>query len=175
MSVCPRCQRALLPASGECPSCSAPRGLPPPVRIPPRRGASAPVRPAGSPRMRWVWPAYRAVCVYWIGAGALGVAQALGAGGAESPGNAFDLGVGALAALVGLGLLLHIEVARGVANVLSFLMILSGLFSLLTGFMAFIIAGAWGLLVMLTALLDIVTGGLMIFLIGETDTRAPNL
>jgi len=175
MPVCVRCRSDIPVGSAACPACGAAREAPPPVRLPARGASRAPATSGASGAPRWVWRVYRAVCVYWIAAGALGVARALASGEASSPTGIVAMGVAALGALVGIGLLLHIEVVRGVVNVLSFLKILSGLLGFLTGLLGSIVGGMWGVVAMLTSLLDIATGGLMIFLIGETDTRAPDL
>lgn len=67
------------------------------------------------------------------------------------------------------------ELARGIVNVISFLQILQGLFGILGSFLLSFAFGLIGAIAMVLAIVQVVLAGLMIFVIGETETRAANL
>jgi hypothetical protein len=81
---------------------------------------------------------------------------------------------GAITALIGLGLILSVDAARGIVNVIAFLHIFFGLFSLVMLFLGGASFGLAALLMLFLTFLDIGLSGFMIFLISETETRAPN-
>ena len=82
--------------------------------------------------------------------------------------------IGGLTALVGLGLIVNVDLARGIVNVLAFLNILFGCIGLVMLFFLAPFQGFWGLVALLQTFLDIGLAGFMIFPIGETETRGPN-
>ncbi len=96
----------------------------------------------------------------------------------ETPGFgfAFILGtvIGGFTLLVGIGLLARVEIARGIANFLAGLNLLFGLLGLAGSLIGSVVAGPLGLLLSLKGVLDIATRAFMIFLIGESEKRAPN-
>ena len=120
----------------------------------------------GAPR--WVKPAYNLIASYWILNGVWGIISDTVLAGKDGP-NLVGAAMGALGALIGLGLLLRIEAVRGVVNFVCALQILFGILDVIT---AFILGSP---LMMILALVQIATAGLLIFLIGETETRGPNL
>lgn len=151
----------------------------------PRDNSKPLVAPAG-----WIFPAYYALCAYWIISGLAGIANAyhvavtpvtmkfMGVTTTETPGFGFGFilgaAIGTFSLLVGIGLLARVEIARGIANFLAGLNIIFGLLGLAGSLIGAAFAGPWGLLLSLKCVLDIVTSGLMIYLIGETEKRAPN-
>jgi hypothetical protein len=142
-----------------------------PAGPPGRPGAPAPRGYAGKLRRNWVWTAYYLVAVWWIASGALDVVRfTLPHGGVGTLGAIF----GAAGALVGLGLLLNVDLARGIVNVIAFLNIVFGLIGIVMLFFIAPLMGIWGIVAVLKAFFDIGLSGFMIFLIGETETRGPN-
>lgn len=171
MVNCPQCNATLPPGSVHCQFCGASFGAAPPGR-PGAPGARPTGHYAGRRGLEWVPIAYTLVSIWWIVDGGLSVARGLSTGsGSISLGMIF----GALTALVGLGLLLKVEFVRGIVNFLSFFQILFGLFDVVVLFFLSPIVGIWGPIGMILAFIRVGVGGLMIFLIGETETRGPNL
>jgi hypothetical protein len=82
--------------------------------------------------------------------------------------------IGAVTALIGLGLILRIEAARGIVNVICFIQILSGVLDIAFFFFAAPALGLFGAVGFIFAFIRIGLAGLMIFVIGETESRAPN-
>jgi hypothetical protein len=121
----------------------------------------------------WTLAAYYAVSALLLLSGLIGILTTLvgsrkdGLGLFDGISLVFD-GVGAL---VGIGLLLRLEIVRGITNVICFLGILSGL-----RFIAFGLEGtlfsSWGLLVVVYGIIKVATYAFMIYLIGETDRYA---
>ncbi len=77
--------------------------------------------------------------------------------------------------LVGIGLIARVELARGIVNVLCFLQILDGAFGLLGGFIFSFAIPLIGALAMGMSLLKIALALAMVFVIGETESRAANI
>lgn len=165
MTKCPGCNATLPDGASRCQFCG--RTLAPPsVRLGPRRSTPPPDAMPGAPR--WVKPAYNLIASYWILNGVWGIISDTVLAGKDGP-NLVGAAMGALGALIGLGLLLRIEAVRGVVNFVCALQILFGILDVIT---AFILGSP---LMMILALVQIATAGLLIFLIGETETRGPNL
>lgn len=130
---------------------------------------------------KWVWVCYYLVSVYMCLSGALLLLTCVK--GLSDPTAAQALGcllypflvVGAVYVLTGLGLVFQVELARGVVNVVAGLMILGGLWGLANSLIGAGFFGAAAIPAMLRNILDVALGGFMIYLIGETDRRAPNL
>ncbi len=164
MQKCPGCNATLPDGAQSCQFCG--RALAPPsVRLGPRRAPrSANVMP-GAPR--WVKPTYNLIALYWVLNGTWGVVSDLALTGKDGP-SYIGAAISALGALIGLGLLLRIEAIRGVVNFFCALQILFGILDVGMAFVA-----GWPLFMFL-ALVQIATAGLMMFLIGETDTHGPN-
>ena len=164
MKKCPGCSATLADGAQSCQFCG--RTLAPPSvrldRSPAPR--SADVMP-GAPR--WAKPTYNLIALYWLLNGSWGAVYDIALSGKDGP-NYLGAAMSALGALIGLGLLLRIEAIRGAVNFFCALQILFGILNVITAFLA-----GWPLF-MLLALFQIATAGLMIFLIGETDTRGPN-
>lgn len=175
MTKCPDCNATLPDGAVHCQFCGA--------ALAPTGGAS---RSGGRPaagrahssslqdrgEYAWAWWIYYGVSAWWILNGGyaifLSVTQSGGLLGIIS------LLIGLFTALVGLGLIFRVEAARGIVNVLCFIQILEGCFGLGVGFLLSGFIGIWGIIGMLMSILRIVFAVLMIFAIGETESRGPN-
>lgn len=158
MIKCPSCNATLPDGAVRCQFCGAALAAP----APGSRSHSQDGSQWGPPA--WVWPAYYGVAVWWILQGAV---HAL-----FLRGGLLDITINAVSALIGVGLLARIELVRGITNVICFLSILGGLVGL---GMAFLEGGWSGALGMIMAIVQIAMAGFMIFLIGETESRSPEL
>lgn len=166
MNRCPRCQQVLPDWQDKCQFCGAQ------VLPAPGTGWGGQAGTQGSKPAPWVWFAYYAVCGYFVISGLVGLWNYYFAQpGNRDPGSTISLGVGIITALGGLGLALRIEVVRGIANVLGFIKMIMGGLRILDMVMCGWLFGPSALIHIFWGALDIATGGLIIFLIGETDTR----
>ena len=165
MMKCPKCQATLPDDSSSCQFCGAIFGTP--VRSSSSRSPSS--RPSSNSdkpvNLKWVQPAYYAIAGWWVLSGLFQLVMAL-SGGRFS----IDLIIGGVTAIVGLGLIFKVEAARGIVNIISWLQILSGIFTFGIGFLMSSALGSIGALIMILAVVNVVLAGLMIFLIGETDS-----
>ncbi len=175
MVKCPHCNATLPDGSFQCQFCLTQFAAAPPAArghapVNSRTGSSMP----GAPR--WVVPAYNVIAAWWIVDGVWTILK--GTVLAEKDTGGFFtivfMIIGGVTALVGLGLLLRIDLVRGIVNVLCFLQILDGAFGLLIAFVLTGMLGIWGVIAMIMSAIRIAQACLMIYLIGETDTRAPN-
>jgi hypothetical protein len=169
MQQCSKCNATLPDFAKSCQFCGNTWSAPPP---PPGTGPSKIGAAVSS--LRWVKPAYYGIAGWWVISGVLSVLE-----GAGVMGEAGGLGVvgaffGAITALIGLGLILQVDAARGIVNVLCFLQIFFGLLDLVFLFFSPFIGGVWGIISVILTFIQIGLAGLMIFLIGETETRGPN-
>jgi hypothetical protein len=176
---CPKCNATLPDWAQTCQFCQTDvRSIarPKPVTTEPRR-IQAFVTP------QWIWGAYYGLCVLFILEGGYDIAQPFIASHQKFMGQEMGMGFfsyisiafGAFTALLGIGLLLRAELARGIVNVVCGIRILLGLLGLFGSLGGTLIFGAFGLLMVVMNIVDIATAGFMIFLIGETDKAAPNL
>lgn len=128
----------------------------------------------------WVWGAYYALCALFVIEGGSDILQTIVSSHQKILGVEEGLGVfsyvsiafGAFTALLGIGLALRLELARGIVNFFCGLRIFFGLLGLLGGLGGTLVFGAGGLIVVLMSLVSIATAAFMIFLIGETDKAA---
>jgi hypothetical protein len=164
MVKCPGCGATLPDGAQQCQFCG--RTLAPPsVRLGRTQKAAKSASMPGTPG--WVMPVYNLIAAYWVLNGTWGVITDTVLAGKNGP-DLFGAAISALGALIGLGLLLRIEAVRGLVNIVCALQILFGILDVFTAFVLGVP------LMMILAIVQIVTAGVMIFLIGETDTRAPN-
>jgi hypothetical protein len=77
--------------------------------------------------------------------------------------------------LLGIGLALRIELARGIVNFFCGIRILFGLLGLAGSVLGSVFAGALGLIFVVLNIINIATAAFMIYLIGETEKYPPNL
>ncbi|RYG34697.1 hypothetical protein EON81_14875 [bacterium] len=139
-----------------------------------------PVNPAFA-APKWVWGAYYATSVYFIIGGFGDIFEAIRETETKFMGVAqgytfstyLGLIFGGLTILFGIGLLLRIEIVRGIMNFFCGLTILFGLLQI-PGSLFGAVLSPLGMLWAVMNILDIVTAVFMIFLIGETDKAAPN-
>jgi hypothetical protein len=165
MILCPKCQQKLPDGAGHCQFCHATFA---PI------GSAAPDPDGGyevAPRPTWIGKAYNAIAIWWIVSGLYGVLEATVL---SRHVNAILLVFELITVLIGVGLLLKIEAARGVLNILCFLQILGGAFGLLIDFFSPFLTGILGFIAIFANIISIGLAMLMIYLIGETETRAPN-
>ena len=163
MIVCPNCKAQLPDWAKTCQFCQADTGH---VLRP--RQDNPDVHAFQTPT--WTLAAYYAVSSLLLLSGLIGILTTLV--GARKDGlQLFDFvslvfdGVGTL---VGIGLLLRLELIRGITNIICFLGILSGLRFIAAGVFGTLFS-SWGLLVALYGIIKVAIYGFMVYLIGETD------
>jgi hypothetical protein len=170
MIKCPKCNATLPDGAGYCQFCQS------------TFVNTAPVQPTDdydtgiAPMPNWVWPAYYGVAGWWIASGLYGVLTTVirsGAAGFSGFGLVLLL-LELFPAIIGIGLLFRVELVRGIVNISCFLQILQGVLGLLVAVFSPFVTGIWGIITVLVLVLNIALALLMIYLIGETDTRAPN-
>lgn len=165
MRTCPHCGATLPDFAAGCQFCHTSFAPTPGV------GARPATRPGAGGRPRWVVPAYHAIAGFWVLSGAYDALKGTVLADGEVGGlGMMGAAVGGLTAVIGFGLLVRLEAARGIVNVLSAIQILDGLLGVVV---AFGLGGLTGLGVLAISVLRVAAAGMMIFLIGETETRAP--
>ncbi|CAN5406940.1 hypothetical protein BH11ARM1_BH11ARM1_12460 [soil metagenome] len=173
MVTCPKCSASLPDWTQTCQFCQTD------VRLLPR-GVTAKKNIQYYEPAKWVKVAYNLISLYFVLSGALNVVATINSTHEKFMGEeiGFTFGtyiaiaVSAVTILVGIGLLLKVEVARGIVNFICGMRII---FGLATGGITVITAlaiGPFGVLLILLKAFDIITAGLMLYVIGETDTAA---
>lgn len=120
----------------------------------------------------WVKTAYQGIAGLWMGIGFIEMYRGIDPFGS---GGKLSFIMGAFTTLIGLGLLRNDERARGVVNILCFVRIVFGVITLgmvFTSPQAMEAAGTGGIAL---GVLNVLIAGFMIYLVAETDPRAPNL
>lgn len=165
MKKCPSCGATLPQVAVSCQFCGARLGGPPPVRRPIDTRPRADVFAPGVPR--WAIVAYHLIAAYWVLKGIWSVVEffLLKPEGAEFVALPFAF----IPIIIGGGLLLRIEAIRGLVNVMAGIQLITG------GLGAVVAFFAGQPLALVLSLLQIATAALMIYVIGETDTRPPDL
>ena len=172
--TCPTCQKQVISGVPTCQFCGSDlRGMAPAQA---KRSIFIDsdsydvVHTGGKPG--WVVPAYYIVCGYFVLTGVLRAILTLSNHRLMTEGGpliyvsfAFD----ALSILFGLGLMLKIEVIRGIVNFVCGISLIFGLFGLLGSLGSVLTLGGLGVLFLIQNVLDICTNGFMMYLIGETD------
>lgn len=166
MISCPKCNATLPDGADRCQFCGQTFT---PFRSPnaPRAG-----RQPGLSDLKWVNFAYYGIAGWWAISNLIRVAVMLSRG--VSGFDMFGLAISGATALVGIGLIFRVELARGIVNILCFLQILFGAMWLLAGFFMTPVMGVMGGMLMIFAAIQIALAGVMIFVIGETEIRGPN-
>jgi hypothetical protein len=177
--TCPKCNATLPDWAQTCQFCQADvKAVARPVApAAPKQSLTASTSPG------WVAGAYYALCVFFLLEGAYDILRAVMITQEKVMGSVVGWGfesflgviVGAFTCLIGLGLLLRVEFIRGIVNFFCGLRILFGLVGLLGSLGGVLLFGALGFLFLVMNVVDIATAAFMIYLIGETDKRAPNL
>lgn len=182
MITCPQYQATLPDGAYHCQYCGLTFGAAPTGRM--QSGRMSPSSPAAASKWRdvmpgaprWALPVYYAIAAWWMLSGVWDILQVTALG--EGSVGLFDMIViafGAITALIGLGLILRVDEIRDFVNILCFLQILFGLLGIVQGFLLAGGLGMLGIFVMVGSIIDVLTGFLMIYLLGETDTRARDI
>jgi hypothetical protein len=171
MIQCPKCSHQLPDWSQVCQFCQADlKGV---ARPKPDSKQMRPAMPGTAP---WIWPAYYIVSAYFLLGGVADIIQAIISMGhkttaLEGP-SVFSyvaIIIGAITALIGIGLMAKVEIVRGIVNIFCWIRIATGLLSLPATIGLAVIFGPFGILLTIMSIFNIVSAGLMIYLIGETD------
>jgi len=169
MIQCPKCNQGLPDWSQHCQFCGADvKAVQRPVAAPKKQYAAFQVP-------QWVWTMYYVIAGWWLIGGIFQLLNGIFAFGAppdEAEMNILMVIGGGISALMGLGLILKIEIIRGIVNFFSGLKLLFGIISLLGALASMSLFGVFGLPFVLMSIIDIVTAAMMIYLIGETDKQA---
>jgi len=159
MIKCPGCGKTLPDGNKNCQFCGADvSAVPRPVVAQKPRSYQAP----GAPK--WVSPAYYVVSGYYVLAGLVFVLTGL-----KSYGSII---FGVIDILFGIGLLLKIDLVRGIANILCWIQIALGAFGVLNTLALVALFGPYALVLVLMNVVQIAAAGFMIYLISETDEFA---
>lgn len=163
MIKCPKCGATLPQWAQACQFCGTGVANVPRPKPDPRAQRAAAV--VGSPK--WVPVVYYLIATYWL---ISGVFDLLAGMGVFTKNPQYGTAIfGGISAILGLGLLLKVELIRGIVNIYSWVKIVGGLFNLAASLLLQLVLGPLGVILMLISILDIVTAGLMIYLISETD------
>jgi len=181
MITCTGCHNTLPDWAQKCQFCGANvTKVARPVAAPSR--GSVPLQPTA----KWVWVVYFIIAIYWLVSGLTGIGTTIKdattprelLGMTYTPGfglfQMLSIAWSTFTAVVGAGLALRVEAARGVVNFFSFLKIFFGVCGVVGGFLGSMMAGPLGLIFVALFTLDIVIGALTIYTIGETERSAPN-
>ena len=163
MIQCPGCSNTLQDHAVRCQFCGADVS-----KVPRPPAAKKAVSTYGAPA-KWIWPTYYTVSGYWALSGAFDVVRALGLLSGAKEVDSFMVVIGAVLMLIGVGLILRVELIRGIINVVCWLKIAVGIVGAILSLGIMALFGAIGILFLVLNLLDIATGGFMIYLVGETD------
>ena len=164
MIHCPTCKATLPDAATRCQFCGAavaPVGRP----IPP---ASRGAQPAGE--FAWATKAYYGVAAFWAVAGLALAALALRPAPDTLPlASAVAAAPGLLTAVAGIGLLLRLEIARGMVNIVCVAQILLFGWSPATTLFAGVVGAPFSLVRVAANIVMVAAAIFMVFLIGATD------
>lgn len=166
--ACPGCQRTVPGEQPRCQFCGAALAA-----VSPKTKASIWHDPDALPseayrRPDWIPLVYNIVAGYIAFSGVLQILVSALAMRRGDDGAVIGIIAGAISLLLGVGLLLRIEIVRGIVNFVCGISLLFGLFGLATS-IPLLLLGGWGILIVLNQVLSIVSNGAMIYLVGETD------
>lgn len=158
-NVCPGCEMILKDTTEICPSCGTN------VMHLARSTKEVMGFSYSGKAPPFAWPLYYVISGYWILAGVLSIFLPALLGGFARGASCW----GVIQALLGIGLLLKVNKARRMVNLICFVGLALGL--LLVGFSLFalIVDGQFGFAVFASGLMTVVTNGLMIWVIGLTQ------
>lgn len=163
---CPSCDMILRDTTENCPGCGAST-----IHLA-RSTRDITGFSYGGPVPPFAWPLYYVISAYWVLSGiAEIVLSAISRDGiqlwsAVCPGFQIFLGI---------GLLLRLEIIRGIVNVLCWFSILGGLLKVIGGILVMATIGAMAIPNVLFGLIQIITSALMIWVIGLTQTRMSDI
>jgi len=134
-------------------------------------------KPALVQAAAWIYPTYYTIAGYFVLSGALEIIQTLYAANAHKGVEMHGMGpiqvvmiiIGAITSMIGLGLILKVEIVRGIVNIFCWLRIATSVLGLPAAVGLALILGPIGIVALVMSIFDIITGGLMIYLLGETD------
>ncbi|MFY9235083.1 MAG: hypothetical protein WAO58_11570 [Fimbriimonadaceae bacterium] len=171
MLTCPGCKATLPTWATKCQFCGADVASVPR----PRPDPGDPDAQVFRPNRTWVMTAYYAISIWYIVDGLRIGASMLSEARSDSEGmDVFSTAFAVLTILIGIGLLLRVELVRAIVVFFAALGVLFGILGVLSGIMGSMYLGIWGLLGVIFSLISIAANALMIYLIGETETRGPN-
>jgi len=168
--TCPNCKQTLTAKAQVCQFCKADvRSVARPI-VP--NAQAAPIADSN-----WKVVAYYAMGIYWIVNGLLIIIGSaiiqnkLIAGGAGMFAGipAIGIVIGLVFALTGAGMLLRVELARGIVNILSWLTIVMSVLRVVGLLLAGFFMGPIVILMIFRSVVDGLFAGFQIYLIGETD------
>ncbi len=171
--TCPTCQKQVISGVPTCQFCGSDlRGKAP---VQPKRSifidsdSYEPIHTGGKPG--WVYPAYYAVCGYYILSSLIGILLVVlnKKNDMSDMFNIIAVAIYGLGIIVGIGLLAKIEIIRGLVNYLSFFKILGDLRGIFVSFGIMMLSTGLGLALLIFNVLDLCAAVFMIYLIGETD------
>lgn len=171
MITCPGCQKTLPDWAKQCQFCGSDttKVARPVAQVKERRPMSTDAAP-------WVFGVYYAISGYYLLSGLFDVLIGVGVVGPEQMrGSIAHLVFGGLRMVLGLGLITRWEPVRGIVNVACFLTMIGAGLNAFQGFFLLPLLGAFMAIALVLDVIDFATAGFMIFLIGETDKRAPNI
>jgi ribosomal protein L40E len=173
---CPKCNATLPEWAKTCQFCQAdvskaPRPLAPKSERP---------RIAAFETPKWIWTWYYIMSGYLIFSGAYGIFMAIRGTQQVFDGEAVGFSMftyiaiafAALNIVLGLGLMLKVELARGIVNFVLGINIIFGILGLIGSLGSIMLFGAFGLIGVIVQIIQIAANAFMIFLIGETDKQA---
>jgi hypothetical protein len=120
----------------------------------------------------WVNVAYNLIAGYWVLNGIYRVLVGSGVLGSQ---NFILVLFGVFGALFGVGMLARVEFVRGIVNFVSGINIIVGVTCLGFTVITSPLVGAFALVAIVLQIIDILQSAFLIYLIAETDRRAPNL
>lgn len=177
---CPKCSASLPDWSQVCQFCGADlKNVARPVRVTEKKRYKEFETP------KWIWTCYYAIAGWWVISGLMDIGNAFYIFGkplellklekefnmTAGP-SIVGAVIGALTLLFGIGLILRLEIIRGIVNVFAGLQLLFGLLGLAGSLLGSVLAGPMAIPFILMNIADIISAGMLIWLIGETDMRA---
>jgi ribosomal protein S27E len=163
---CPSCDMILKDTTENCPGCGAST-----IHLA-RSTRDITGFSYGGPVPPFAWPLYYVISAYWVLSGIAAIAfSAMSKDGIDI----FSAMCPGFQVLLGIGLLLRLEIFRGIVNFLCWCSILGGLFTVIGSLLGMSVFGAMAIPFLLMGLLQIVTSALMIWVIGLTQTRVNDI
>jgi len=168
MIKCPKCNASLPVSYTRCQFCGTDVSSVPRPAMPKQQQA----RTYSAAPAPWIVPTYYVVCCFFLLEGVFDLVTGLGVLGAKEA-SPISIVFGAVTILFAIGMMLKIDLVRGIANILLWIQIALGLLSLYSTIMLIPLLGPLGIGLAILCIIRVAVAGFMIFLIGETD-GAPN-
>jgi hypothetical protein len=116
-----------------------------------------------APKSIWIW--YTVICVYWAVTGAITLFA-----GIKDQASLLAI-FGGLDLIIGLGMLMRLNIFRGIAHFLCWVNLLGGLCFIVGGLLGTMFFGPYAFISILYGIVDVVVAGLMIYVIAETESH----